>query len=236
MKNKNTLIIVVVLVVVLIGILVFLNSNGQQGNQSQEQEEANLTLEETITKDVLHVETDLETLTVEPKPFTEDQLSIINQINTSEDLINYINSNISITPKVDLLIKQPSVTLSDLEGNKSDVAVLINEIFRQKGMSSSVLLYTYTDGNQKQAEVIVPFRDVDEPRYIFFEDDKVNMKHHGWSYAEMFAAEESRTGRKMTEYCVMDVSTGYMKPIECSPREEEPRKHYFIEEDELNNE
>jgi hypothetical protein len=35
----------------------------------------------------------------------------------------------------------------------------------------------------------------------------------------------------MTEYCVMDVSTGYMKPIECSPREEEVRKHYFIIED-----
>lgn len=231
MKNKNTLIIVVVLVVVLIGILVFLNSNGQQGNQSQEQEETSLTLEETITKDVLHVETDLETLTVEPKPFTEDQLSIIRQINTSEDLINYINSNISIKPQIDILTKQPSEVLSTMEGNKSDVASLINELLNRQGLYSSTILYAYINNGEEYIDLIIPFRDVDEPRYIYFEDNGINMMHHGWSYDEMFKAEEARASLSIESYCIMRHKVGYMEIAECSSNDEVIRKHYFITED-----
>lgn len=220
MMNKKALLIISLVIVLTIGVIVIPKDIFTPVEKPVMTQPSNL----------LNADLDFDNLTIEPILLSEDQLLTINQISTSEDLISFINSNISIIPTVDLLTKQPSTTLSDLEGNKGDIAVLINEILRQKGMSSSVLLYTYNN-NQEQVELIIPFRDIDEPRYIYFEGNGVDMKHHGWSYAEMFNAEELRTGRKIIEHCILVLSPGYMKTVECTPREEEVRKHHFIIED-----
>lgn len=221
MMNKKALLIIFLVIVLTIGVIVIPKDIFTPVEEPAMMQPSNL----------LNADLDFDNLIIEPILLSEDQLLTINQISASEDLISFINSNISITPDVDLLTKQPSTTLLDLEGSKGDVAVLISEILRQKGMSSSILLYTYNNNNQEQVELIIPFRDIDEPRYIYFEGNGVDMKHHGWSYAEMFNAEELRTGRKIIEYCILVLSPGYMKTIECTPREEEVRKHYFIIED-----
>lgn len=221
MMNKKALLIIFLVIVLTIGVIVIPKDIFTPVEEPAMMQPSNL----------LNADLDFDNLTIEQILLSEDQLLTINQISASEDLISFINSNISITPDVDLLTKQPSTTLLDLEGSKGDVAVLISEILRQKGMSSSILLYTYNNNNQEQVELIIPFRDIDEPRYIYFEGNGVDMKHHGWSYAEMFNAEELRTGRKIIEHCIIVLSPGYMKTVECTPREEEVRKHYFIIED-----
>ena len=213
-KKRNILIVVVI---ILIAALVFFVLN----NSPKEDK-----LNQLINKDI-----DTSSISVETLPFSDDQLLTINQINNSQEIIDFINSNISIKPQIDILTKQPSEVLSTMEGNKSDVASLINELLNRKGLYSSTILYTYTNNGEEYIDLIIPFRDVDEPRYIYFEDNGINMMHHGWSYDEMFKAEEARASLSIESYCIMRHKVGYMEIAECSSNDEVVRKHYFITED-----
>jgi ABC-type antimicrobial peptide transport system permease subunit len=213
-KKRNILIVVVI---ILIAALVFFVLN----NSPKEDK-----LNQLINKDI-----DTSSISVETLPFSDDQLLTINQINNSQEIIDFINSNISIKPQIDILTKQPSEVLSTMEGNKSDVASLINELLNRKGLYSSTILYTYTNNGEEYIDLIIPFRDVDEPRYIYFEDNGINMMHHGWSYDEMFKAEEARASLSIESYCIMRHKVGYMEIAECSSNDEVIRKHYFITED-----
>jgi hypothetical protein len=213
-KKRNILIVVVI---ILIAALVFFVLN----NSPKEDK-----LNQLINKDI-----DTSSISVEVLPFSDDQLLTISQINNSQEIIDFINSNISIKPQIDILTKQPSEVLSTMEGNKSDVASLINELLNRQGLYSSTILYAYINNGEEYIDLIIPFRDVDEPRYIYFEDNGINMMHHGWSYDEMFKAEEARASLSIESYCIMRHKVGYMEIAECSSNDEVIRKHYFITED-----
>ena len=213
-KKRNILIVVVI---ILIAALVFFVLN----NSPKEDK-----LNQLINKDI-----DTSSISVEVLPFSDDQLLTISQINNSQEIIDFINSNISIKPQIDILTKQPSEVLSTMEGNKSDVASLINELLNRQGLYSSTILYAYINNGEEYIDLIIPFRDVDEPRYIYFEDNGINMMHHGWSYDEMFKAEEARASLSIESYCIMRHKVGYMEIAECSSNDEVVRKHYFITED-----
>lgn len=213
-KKRNILIVVII---ILIAALVFFVLN----NSPKEDK-----LNQLINKDI-----DTSSISVEVLPFSDDQLLTISQINNSQEIIDFINSNISIKPQIDILTKQPSEVLSTMEGNKSDVASLINELLNRQGLYSSTILYAYINNGEEYIDLIIPFRDVDEPRYIYFEDNGINMMHHGWSYDEMFKAEEARASLSIESYCIMRHKVGYMEIAECSSNDEVVRKHYFITED-----
>jgi len=213
-KKRNILIVVVIILII---VLVFFVLN----NSPKEDK-----LNQLINKDI-----DTSSISVETLPFSDDQLLTINQINNSQEIIDFINSNISIKPQIDILTKQPSEVLSTMEGNKSDVASLINELLNRQGLYSSTILYAYINNGEEYIDLIIPFRDVDEPRYIYFEDNGINMMHHGWSYDEMFKAEEARASLSIESYCIMRHKVGYMEIAECSSNDEVIRKHYFITED-----
>jgi len=213
-KKRNILIVVVIILII---VLVFFVLN----NSPKEDK-----LDQLINKDI-----DTSSISVETLPFSDDQLLTISQINSSQEIIDFINSNISIKPQIDILTKQPSEVLDTMEGNKSDVASLINELLNRQGLYSSTILYAYINNGEEYIDLIIPFRDVDEPRYIYFEGNSINMMHHGWSYDEMFKAEEARASLSIESYCIMRHKVGYMEIAECSSNDEVVRKHYFITED-----
>lgn len=216
MDTKKRNILIVVVIILIVALVFFVLNNSPKEDK----------LNQLINKDI-----DTSSISVEVLPFSDDQLLTISQINSSQEIIDFINSNISIKPQIDILTKQPSEVLSTMEGNKSDVASLINELLNRKGLYSSTILYTYTNNGEEYIDLIIPFRDVDEPRYIYFEDNGINMMHHGWSYDEMFKAEEARASLSIESYCIMRHKVGYMEIAECSSNDEVIRKHYFITED-----
>ena len=216
MDTKKRNILIVVIIILIITLMFFVLNNLPKEDK----------LDQLINKDI-----DTSSISVETLPFSDDQLLTINQINNSQEIIDFINSNISIKPQIDILTKQPSEVLSTMEGNKSDVASLINELLNRQGLYSSTILYAYINNGEEYIDLIIPFRDVDEPRYIYFEDNGINMMHHGWSYDEMFKAEEARASLSIESYCIMRHKVGYMEIAECSSNDEVIRKHYFITED-----
>ncbi len=216
MDTKKRNILIVVIIILIIALVFFVLNNSPKEDK----------LDQLINKDI-----DTSSISVETLPFSDDQLLTINQINNSQEIIDFINSNISIKPQIDILTKQPSEVLDTMEGNKSDVASLINELLNRQGLYSSTILYAYINNGEEYIDLIIPFRDVDEPRYIYFEDNGINMMHHGWSYDEMFKAEEARASLSIESYCIMRHKVGYMEIAECSSNDEVVRKHYFITED-----
>jgi len=216
MNTKKRNILIVVVIILIIALVFFVLNNSPKEDK----------LDQLINKDI-----DTSSISVEVLPFSDDQLLTISQINNSQEIIDFINSNISIKPQIDILTKQPSEVLSTMEGNKSDVASLINELLNRQGLYSSTILYAYINNGEEYIDLIIPFRDVDEPRYIYFEDNGINMMHHGWSYDEMFKAEEARASLSIESYCIMRHKVGYMEIAECSSNDEVIRKHYFITED-----
>ncbi len=216
METKKRNILIVVIIILIVALVFFVLNNSPKEDK----------LNQLINKDI-----DTSIISVEALPFSDDQLLTINQINNSQEIIEFINSNISIKPQIDILTKQPSEVLSTMEGNKSDVASLINELLNRQGLYSSTILYAYINNGEEYIDLIIPFRDVDEPRYIYFEDNGINMMHHGWSYDEMFKAEEARASLSIESYCIMRHKVGYMEIAECSSNDEVIRKHYFITED-----
>jgi len=216
MNTKKRNILIVVVIILIVALVFFVLNNSPKEDK----------LNQLINKDI-----DTSSISVEVLPFSDDQLLTISQINNSQEIIDFINSNISIKPQIDILTKQPSEVLSTMEGNKSDVASLINELLNRQGLYSSTILYAYINNGEEYIDLIIPFRDVDEPRYIYFEDNGINMMHHGWSYDEMFKAEEARASLSIESYCIMRHKVGYMEIAECSSNDEVVRKHYFITED-----
>ena len=216
MDTKKRNILIVVVIILIIALVFFVLNNSPKEDK----------LDQLINKDI-----DTSSISVETLPFSDDQLLTISQINSSQEIIDFINSNISIKPQIDILTKQPSEVLDTMEGNKSDVASLINELLNRQGLYSSTILYAYINNGEEYIDLIIPFRDVDEPRYIYFEDNGINMMHHGWSYDEMFKAEEARASLSIESYCIMRHKVGYMEIAECSSNDEVIRKHYFITED-----
>ena len=216
MNTKKRNILIVVVIILIVALVFFVLNNSPKEDK----------LNQLINKDI-----DTSSISVETLPFSDDQLLTISQINNSQEIIDFINSNISIKPQIDILTKQPSEVLSTMEGNKSDVASLINELLNRQGLYSSTILYAYINNGEEYIDLIIPFRDVDEPRYIYFEDNGINMMHHGWSYDEMFKAEEARASLSIESYCIMRHKVGYMEIAECSSNDEVVRKHYFITED-----
>ena len=216
METKKRNILIVVIIILIVALVFFVLNNSPKEDK----------LNQLINKDI-----DTSSISVEVLPFSDDQLLTISQINNSQEIIDFINSNISIKPQIDILTKQPSEVLSTMEGNKSDVASLINELLNRQGLYSSTILYAYINNGEEYIDLIIPFRDVDEPRYIYFEDNGINMMHHGWSYDEMFKAEEARASLSIESYCIMRHKVGYMEIAECSSNDEVIRKHYFITED-----
>lgn len=130
-----------------------------------------------------------------------------------------------------MITQQPSELLNSKEGNKSDVATFIRNILDRQGLYSSTIVYSYIENDQENIDIIVPFRDVDEPKYIYFEDNKAHMTHHGWSYTEMFEAEEKRKSITIESHCILRQKTGYMEIAECSPQDEVIRNYHFITEE-----
>jgi hypothetical protein len=221
MMNKKALLIIFLVIVLTIGVIVIPKDIFTPVEEPAMTQPSNL----------LNADLDFDNLIIEPILLSEDQLLTISQINNSQEIIDFINSNISIKPQIDILTKQPSEVLSTMEGNKSDVASLINELLNRQGLYSSTILYAYINNGEEYIDLIIPFRDVDEPRYIYFEDNGINMMHHGWSYDEMFKAEEARASLSIESYCIMRHKVGYMEIAECSSNDEVIRKHYFITED-----
>lgn len=125
-------------------------------------------------------------------------------IDTSDKLIEFINANFIMEPREGLVAHSPIELYVNKKGGAQDFAVFATFVLDQHKYEAGVVRYKYQHNKKGEEKIIVPFRDIDLPKYIFFDDQGANMIHHGWSFNEMFKAEEARLGISITEYAVFN--------------------------------
>ena len=121
----------------------------------------------------------------------EETVAFVNetkQYNTSQSILDLINNEFEIVSRDDSLIWPAIITHQNKKGTEYDLLRLIFNLLRLNDYEAAYFVYEY-DSN---IGVVVNFRDLDEPKYFYFEDSVLNMTHHGWSFNELLGAEEQR--------------------------------------------
>jgi len=125
------------------------------------------------------------------EPLSQDFQQAITQFTTPEILIAYLNEHFAIENREELGFYPPEMFFQKRAGMKQDFAIFISYVLSRKH-ETAVLQYQYRDEEGKgRVETLVVFRD-DEPRYIFFDDEKLTIFNYDWSFDALLAQEAAR--------------------------------------------
>lgn len=161
-------------------------------------------------QDPLNEQQELESQSIEPQYLeelildgTETYEEIIESLDSPSKLLSFVNSYIEIENQLGFEAVGSGQLIEERKGQLQDVAVFLAHMLKVNGYESVVIKYNYEQNNETETRIIVPFRDTDLPRYIFFtEQGKVNAVHHGWSFNEMFRKEEERLNISVANYSI----------------------------------
>ena len=116
---------------------------------------------------------------------------------SSQKVLDLINS-FDIIARDNVLFPADSV-YDAKEGTEYDLLRLANNILLDHQIQAVIFVYDYG----VNVNAVVNFRDIEKPMYYYFEDGMMKMAHHGWSFVELIAAEESRMSVDITRYGVL---------------------------------
>ena len=138
----------------------------------------------------------------------------VEELNTVQKLINYLNNNFTFASREGNVAYSPKDFFEKKEGGEQDFAAFASYILHENNFISFTLAYEYESNNQKQIKYVTSVRDTDLPKYIYFDNGKVETISHGWSFRDLCRKEEERLGIRILRY-------GTVSPlsIELNPKE-----------------
>ncbi|MCD6429415.1 hypothetical protein J7L09_01840 [bacterium] len=134
----------------------------------------------------------------EEPSISENFEKAIEQLNTSQKLIDYLNENFIIEDREQTEPFLPREFFEKKKGTSWDFAVFTSYVLWKNNYDASIVRYKY-DG---KINAVVVFRDKDLPKTIIFTKKGTSIYPHGWSFEEMFQEEEQRLGIKITEHAI----------------------------------
>ncbi|NCN86781.1 hypothetical protein GW932_03020 [archaeon] len=173
MKKLNLILIVTIVVLIIVGVISMFFIYGNNENDLQNENKS------FVTNESLDIES-----------FYEQTI----EYNDSQKILNLINS-FEIIVRDDNLLSSKEV-YEAREGTEYDLLRLVLNILLNHQIQGALFVYQY----ENNFEAVVVFRDVDEPRYYYFEEGVLKMKHHGWSFDELINSEEERIGIEISKY------------------------------------
>jgi hypothetical protein len=159
------------------------------------------------------------TSVLQPTPTLKEQKTfeeIIKELNTSQKLINYINKNFKYEPREGNVALSPKKVFEEKKGGSQDLAVFTAYTLYQNGFISFMIRYRYVSNGLKSLKdnYVVEFRDIDLPKYIYFDKNGAHMLHHGWSFEDLCKKEEERLGIKIIKYGILSPLVQDLTPKE----------------------
>jgi hypothetical protein len=121
-----------------------------------------------------------------------DEMKIILDIkkyNTSEKIMNFVNEEFEIF-EGDRDMRSPFEVYVSRSGTEYELLRMIVNMLLENGYSGVYFIYE-VDGKY---HAVINFRDIEEPKYYYFEGGELKMAHHGWSFRELILSEEERNG------------------------------------------
>ena len=125
----------------------------------------------------------------------------VNQLDVSNKLIGFLNKKFNFETRKSEIALQPEEFFKNKKGNEIDFAVFVAHVLDYHKYETGIIQYR-TDNNQQPIGTVIIFRDKDLPKYIFFNQGKTYLLHHGWSFEELFQKEDQRLSIQITEFAI----------------------------------
>jgi len=147
--------------------------------------------------------------------YSSDFNGTIDQIDSPGQLINFLNQNFELVPREGIIALTPLEFFNQRQGGEQDFALFTSYVLRQQGFISIVFAYQYVDQDQiDRVGYVSVFRDESGPKHIYFDQNKVEMASHGWSYEDLCQYEEERRDINILNYGVISTQATEMTPEE----------------------
>lgn len=124
----------------------------------------------------------------------------IDALDSSEKLVEYIKSNISVSNEFASSALPPQELFAKRSGGPQDIAVFAAYVLDQHGYESGVFEYAFNENGQEKYNAVAVFRDGDTPKYLIATKDDTRLIAHGWSFRDLAVSEEKRKGIIITKY------------------------------------
>ena len=138
----------------------------------------------------------------------------VEELNTVQKIIDYLNNNFRFISREGNIAYSPKDFFERKEGGEQDFAVFASYVLHEHNFISFTFTYEYENDNQKKIKHVTSVRDTDLPKYIYFDNGKVETISHGWSFRDLCRKEEERLGIRVLRY-------GTVSPlsVELNPHE-----------------
>ncbi len=147
--------------------------------------------------------------------YSSDFNGTIDQIDSPGQLINFLNQNFELVPREGIIALTPLEFFNQRQGGEQDFALFTSYVLRQQGFISIVFAYQYVDQDQiDRVGYVSVFRDESGPKHIYFDQNKVEMASHGWSYEDLCQYEKERRDINILNYGVVSTQATEMTPEE----------------------
>lgn len=159
--------------------------------------------------------------TVDIPPMPETLAEAVKILNTSQILVAFLNKYFTVEERPGLVAYVPEEFFEKQGGTDYDFAVFAAYILRQNRFEAGIIRFNYLANEKEGTHTVTVFRDVDLPKYLTVTDRRVEIFHHGWSFADLIKAEEQRLNVNIYEYAYFPANTTDLtEPIPGYPWQE----------------
>lgn len=135
---------------------------------------------------------------IKEEPMSEEFINVIASLNNSENLRDFMRINFVFAPRKGEIAQLPEETLNRREGSDQDLAAFAGYVLSYHNFETGIIRYKF-NGN---LNTVVIFRDIDAPKYIYFDETGASIVEHGMSFRDLIRLEEERLGVEIEEYAV----------------------------------
>ena len=166
-----------------------------------------LTEEPGLEEETEEVEETGQTGVREEFPAPEDIIDLnsfetdLSQLNNSHKLVATLNNYFDWEERSGFQALEPAEFYERRLGSEQDLAAFTAYSLYRNGFIAFVFTYRHEDDQGRDSTHFgVAFREDEQPKYIFLDEDRVRLVHYGWSFEDLCRFEESRLGGRVVSY------------------------------------
>jgi len=207
MNKKTFLVLIILIIIVVAGAIIFVLNDTEEPFDKEKSQPENISENKTLdnkTSQFNETSNKSTSMTKQDEITREMELEMeseMKEYDSSEKIMDFVNQDFELIEKENKTNLEPVYELYQRKnGSKYEALRLARFVLQHNGFEAVYFVYKYDDG----FDVVINFRDVDKPKYYYFEDNILKMKHHGNSFTDLIFSEEERRGISIDEFGVLN--------------------------------
>jgi hypothetical protein len=150
------------------------------------------------------------------KDIGESYAKVLDEIDSPTKLVAFLNQSFTFnSDSQDLLAKSPEEFLNDKGGSIYDYAHFSASVLDNLGLTVGIIKYDFVKDQEEKSQVLVVFRQGDQPGHISFTESEVSLfNYYGSSFRDLLRIEEMRLDMEVSRYAYFPSdASDFSKPI-----------------------